>query len=66
MTQSVVMQTGSITIKRGGIELHISEGKQKLGRLVISNGSIEWLPKNKKSGTRLNWSKFAELMQSVK
>ena len=66
MVQTVIMQTDCLHIKKGGIELHISEGEKKLGRLNISNGAIEWFPKNRKVGTKLNWTKFAELMQSVK
>lgn len=60
----VVLQTDCLAIKRSGIKLHINEGGGKLGRLIISNGKIEWFPENKQNGFALTWAKFAVLMQN--
>lgn len=40
---------------------------EKFGTLKIRKGSIEWIPKWKSKKTqKMNWSKFADLMESRK
>ena len=66
MAQTIIMQTDCLHVKKGGIELHVTNGKDKMGRLMVSNGTIKWYPKNAKKGIALTWEKFDKLMQSVK
>ena len=35
---------------------------ERLGRLRISKGSIDWYPKHSKNVRRYTWERFAELM----
>ena len=45
-----------IPVKTAGIRVHVSEGKQKLGRLLIRGGTVCWYDKNdKKSCLELTW-----------
>jgi len=48
---------------RADVEFAIKRDGEALGRLKISNGTVEWVPKNKAHGFRLGWPKFDELMQ---
>ena len=66
MAHSVILETNCLNIKKGSIVIHVTQGVDKLGRLNISNETIEWVPKNKKAGTKLSWAKFAELVQNDK
>ena len=65
----------SLTIPKGVEVLHsdlviiAKKDGELLGTLTISKGTIDWRPKNKKSGkkseTRLTWGKFAEVMEAA-
>jgi len=41
-------------------EVH-AEG-EKIGTIVLGRGSITWYGGRRQNGTRITWSKFAELM----
>jgi hypothetical protein len=47
------------------LEITVKDKNGKLGKLLISRGNVEWLPKghsvNKK---RMSWSKFAALIEA--
>jgi len=46
------------------IEVSVRSDDNKLGKLLISKGNIEWLPANNSVNKyRLTWGRFAELMQ---
>jgi hypothetical protein len=36
---------------------------EKIGRIVIGRGSLTWFGGKRQKGTRISWSKFAELMK---
>jgi hypothetical protein len=48
---------------KADVEFSIKRDGEALGRLKVSNGTIVWVPKNKKYGFKLGWVKFDELMQ---
>lgn len=46
------------------LEIIVRADGGKLGKLLISRGNIEWLPKgNSVNKKRLSWTAFAELME---
>lgn len=48
---------------KADIELKVKRGGHMLGRLRLSNGSMVWVPANKRFGFKVSWSNFDELMQ---
>ena len=57
------MTTVSFTIPerplgRENAEFHISIDGEKLGRLKISNGDLEWWPNAAKKGYHISWADF--------
>lgn len=44
------------------IEVRGTDG-QLLGRLLVSKGSVDWAPANKQLRHRMNWRKFARIME---
>ncbi len=64
MAQTVVLQTECLHVKKGGIDLHVTKDGKTIGTLKVSNGAIEWCPRNKKQGIKLNWTKFDDIMKS--
>ena len=46
------------------LEITVKVDGGKLGKLLISKGNVEWLPRgNSVKKRRMRWSKFAELME---
>jgi hypothetical protein len=45
------------------LEIYASE--QKLGELEVGRGSFYWTGRNRQKSKRLNWSKFAEMMDKL-
>jgi len=57
-------QIPEIEIGNADIEFHVWRKFKKLGRLLISNGGIEWMPVNKsKNGNMVNWKTLIELIK---
>ena len=44
------------------VRLVIYSDNERLGRLRISKGTIDWYPKHSKNVRRYTWERFAELM----
>lgn len=46
--------------------VHIAreDGRGKVGRAVIREGSLTWYPGNAQKGHRISWSKLGELVQN--
>ena len=56
-TKVVAHKDPEITIKSNG---------EKVGRLLISKGNIEWLPKGHSvNKRRMGWGRFAEIMEEL-
>jgi len=52
-----------IEVVNTDIEVEVREDGDLLGRLRISRGSIDWIPALKRSAHRLEWERFAALME---
>jgi len=48
---------------KADVEFSIKRDGEALGRFKVSNGTVVWVPKNKKYGFKLGWVKFDQLMQ---
>ncbi len=48
---------------KADIELKVKRDGHMLGRLRLSNGSMVWVPANKKFGFKVSWANFDQLMQ---
>ena len=44
------------------IWLEVYAEAEKIGTIVIGRGSLTWFGGKRKSGQRISWSKFADLM----
>ncbi len=47
------------------IELEIYADDEKLGTIVIGRGALYWTAANKQKGKRIDWTRFARLMDEV-
>ncbi len=62
----IYMNAPSHEVKNADVQFDIYTGSSILGRLKVSKGTIEWLPKNKsKGGRHLSWERFDELMKEI-
>lgn len=53
-----------VEIENADILFHVYRKERKLGRLMISRGGIEWMPKSRsKRGRRVSWEHFIELIK---
>lgn len=48
---------------KADVEFSAKRDGEVIGRLKISNGTLVWVPKNKKYGFKMGWTKLADLMQ---
>jgi hypothetical protein len=44
------------------VEVRRTDG-ELMGRLLVSKGSIDWVPANKQLPYRMNWAKFSRVME---
>ena len=65
MAHEVRAKIDTKVVAHKDLEIIVSTTRDgKLGRLLISKGNIEWLPKgNSVKKRRLSWAKFAELFE---
>ena len=47
------------------LNLEIFASKQKVGEVIIGRGSLYWYGRNRQKRKRINWSKFAEMMDRL-
>ncbi len=45
------------------IEVIVRRDSDMLGRVLISQGAIEWVPARKQHRYRLRWGRFADVME---
>lgn len=67
MKHIVTLNTDTLYLKSGGVTFEIENDdfgiKEVIGKLKVSNTSIEWLPKHTRgNGIKLQWKAFNELM----
>ena len=50
-------------LARADVEFQVKEDGIMLGTLMISRGSLVWFPANTRNGRKMDWGKFAKLME---
>lgn len=58
----------AVDVQSSDVVVVVRKDGERLGTLTISRGTIDWRPRNAKSGkkgeTQLTWSRFAQIMES--
>jgi hypothetical protein len=52
-----------ITVANTDIEVFVREDGEILGRVRISRGSIDWMPRMGRRAKTMRWRRFAETME---
>jgi hypothetical protein len=66
MSEVKVIQSPQMEIVKGDLVLEVTGNNGYAGRIYISKGSIDFLPKDKQYNTlSLSWDKFAKLMEKL-
>lgn len=56
---------GTIEVGYGDFEFEVLEDCAKLGTLKVSKGSVDWLPRDKKTTHyKMEWADLAKLIQA--
>lgn len=50
---------------KSALKLEVFASREKLGELEVGRGSIYWRGANRITRKRINWSKFAEMMDEL-
>jgi len=64
---SVKVSIENIELVKAGssTRLEIYANKQKLGELIIGRGSLSWYGRNRSKKKRIDWSRFADVMDKL-
>ncbi|MHB8642857.1 MAG: hypothetical protein ACYDA3_08235 [Gaiellaceae bacterium] len=54
-----------VVVMNKDIEIVVREDDEILGRLRISKGSIDWIPRKAKYARRLSWARFDALVEEL-
>ena len=59
------IQTKKLVLQQSPLVLHIARenGRGKLGRAVIREGSLTWYPGWAQKGHKISWARLGELIQ---
>lgn len=60
----VKMSLPDVVLSSKDAQIDIFKNGSKWGTILISQGSIEWYPKNAKQGYSLSWSKFDKIIKA--
>lgn len=64
MAHEVRVKIDTAVVAHKDFEIRVSSDQGRIGKLLISKGNIEWLPRgNSVNKRRLSWSKFAEFVE---
>jgi hypothetical protein len=50
---------------KSSLRLDIYASKEKIGQIDIGRGSLYWWGAKRKTSKRINWSRFAEMMDEL-
>jgi hypothetical protein len=50
---------------RSSLHLQIYANQEKIGTIEIGRGSLYWHGRNRQKSKRINWTKFAEMMDQL-
>ena len=59
------IETKKLVLQQSPIILHIAkeDGKGKIGRAVIREGSLTWYPGYAQKGHKISWARLGELLE---
>ena len=63
MTHKVTFTLPDRDLGKADIQFLVKSNREVLGKLLVSKGAVVWRPKSKKSGKKLGWRKFDEMMK---
>lgn len=52
-----------LTVDNADLVIEVTSDGQRLGRLMISRGTVDWRSRNHQTSTRMGWEAFDQLMQ---
>lgn len=62
---SVSLQAPTLSVGKNDVIFSVKGNKQKLGKLKISRGGVEWMPKgNSTFSFHLDWEKLAQIFEN--
>jgi hypothetical protein len=56
------MQVLELSKAGSSIDFEIFASKEKIGTIILGQGSLRWFGKNRKVGKIIPWTRFAEIM----
>ncbi len=59
------LQVVELTKAGTSLDLAIYADKEKLGTIVIGRGALYWKGANRQKGTRIGWTRFAQMMDEL-
>lgn len=59
------LQVQSLSKAGSSLTLEIYARKEKLGELIVGRGSLFWYGRGRQKRKRIQWSKFAEIMDTM-
>jgi hypothetical protein len=63
MAYDVSLKTAAFEVTKKDVEFQVKRNGAMLGRLRISKGNVEWVPKDFEHGYQMNWREFGALMK---
>ena len=52
------------SLGRSDLEFRVKKDSEVVGRLRVSKGAIEWVPRNQTLGYRMTWAQFDKVFQT--
>ncbi|MFV3381980.1 hypothetical protein [Pseudomonas sp. NY15354] len=62
MAHEVNLTLHTKLVQRKDVEVEVRKDGDLLGDLLISQGTVDWRPKNAQRKYKMSWTKFSELM----
>ena len=59
------LQVAELTKAGTSLDLETYADKEKLGTIVIGRGALYWKGAHRQRGTRIGWSRFAQMMDEL-
>jgi hypothetical protein len=62
MAYDVSLKTTAFEVTKKDVVFQVKRNGEMLGRLRVSKGNVEWVPKDFERGYQIKWKEFGELM----
>lgn len=59
------LQVKELSRAGSSLDLEIYASREKLGTLIIGRGSLYWYGRNRQKSKRIEWTRFAEMMDQL-